>query len=96
MHQEKRGFVDKWMLRVKDALIIFSALGAFLVFGVKMSQLPTEVAAHAAAIQTHEKRLVELREADLALKQDLAVLNTQNRFIISGIDEIKRVVKREG
>lgn len=54
---------QKWDLQaVKDVLIIVGSVGTFLLFGVRLVQLPKTVEAQAAQLTDHEKRLQKIED----------------------------------
>lgn len=55
--------IDKYLLRAKDGLIIGGAIFSFLVFGVRLYQLPKTVEAQAAQISDHEKRIQKVEDS---------------------------------
>lgn len=78
--------VDKWFMRVKDALIILPAAGALFLFLFRYHALPDEVAANAAEIKAQKTQIQELHDSFLTM-------NAKQDYTIKSMDEMKGWMK---
>lgn len=91
MHQN--GF-DKWLMRGKDAIVIFSALGCCFLFLFKYYSLPGEVAAQGEEIRAGQVRISELHDASMRFDTRLSKIEVSQEYTNKGVDRIEGWLKR--
>lgn len=85
--------LDKWFMRVKDGIIISSALGAILLFMVKYYQIPDLVEAQAKEIQQAQTQISQLQEYTIKTDGRMARIEDGQVYTNKGIDDLKGWMK---
>lgn len=89
----QRPVFDKWLMRIKDILLIGASFSAAFLFLVKYYSLPGEVSAHASVLTEQERKIDVLQQAVVRIDGQFKTIDVKLDQTNKGVEEIKGWLK---
>lgn len=84
---------DRWLMRIKDLLLIGGSLCAAFLFLVKYYALPGEVLAHANDIKETQAEVIKIQKTLQSIDDRFELVDVKQDYTNKNMDEVKQMVK---